>query len=63
MKRFMVMRKNDKYTGEFFETREEAEKDALSQCNGDPGGDFLVLEVVGSVTRPRHPEAVLTRLP
>ena len=63
MKRFMAMRRDDKYMGELFETREEAEKDAIEQCNGDPGGDFLIFEVVGSVTRPRHPEAVLTRMP
>jgi ElaB/YqjD/DUF883 family membrane-anchored ribosome-binding protein len=62
-KRFMVMRAHDKYVGESFNTREEAEKHAKQECNGDPGGDHWVFELIGYTTRPRHPEAVLTRLP
>lgn len=61
MKRFMVVRAYEKYMGSFYETLEEAEKAALEESNGDPGGDFHIMEIICAVSRPPHPNAVLTR--
>jgi len=60
--RFMVVRAHEKYMGSFYETREEAENAALDESNGDPGGEFHVMELISSASRPKHPSAILTKL-